>query len=207
VEVFAIQPRCFFLCDRRRHPDPGPAQGGDPFSFDHGIGVSHRYHHPAHTGLNNCRYAWWGSFEEVATGLERDIERRAYGMSPCLVERKNFRVGLPWTVMIPAADDPPVLDYKGTNHGIRAGLTLAHRRKTKRQGHEVEVRCGDSHRFLRVTRDWLRSRWADFVFAVFVAAFFARTRDAEALRVGRELLDPASANAAWAAASRAMATR
>ena len=117
-------------------------------------------------------------------------------MWSCLVERKNFRVGFPWTVMIPAADDPPVLDYKGTDHGIRAGLTLALRRKTKRQGHEVEVRCGDSHRFLRVTRDRLRSRWADFVFAVFVAAFFARTRDAEALRVGRERLDPASANAA-----------
>ena len=105
VEVFAIQPRRLLLCDRRRHPDPGPAQGGDASSFDHGIGVSHRHHHPSHAGLNNCRHARWGSFEEVATGLERDIERRAFGMWPCLVERKNFRVGLPWTVMIPAADD------------------------------------------------------------------------------------------------------
>jgi hypothetical protein len=71
----------------------------------------------------------------------------------------------------------------------------------------VEVCGGDGHRFLRVTRDRLRGRGADFVFLVFVAAFFAFARDPETLRVERELLDPASANAAWAAASRAMATR
>jgi hypothetical protein len=77
---------------------------------------------------------------------------------PAWAERKNFCVGLPWTVVIPAADDAAVLDHDGADHGIRTGLALALRRKTKRQGHEVEVRCGGSHRFLRVTRDRLRGR-------------------------------------------------
>jgi hypothetical protein len=94
----------------------------------------------------------------VATGFERDVERRAASAWPRLVERKNFCVGLSWTVVIPAADDAAVLDHEGTDHGIRAGLAPALRRETKRQGHEVEVRCGDGHRFLRVTRDRLRGR-------------------------------------------------
>ena len=42
--------------------------------------------------------------------------------------------------------------------GIRAGLAPALRRETERQGHEVAVRCGGGHRFLRVTRDRLRGR-------------------------------------------------
>jgi hypothetical protein len=60
---------------------------------------------------------------------------------------------------------------------------------------------------LRVTRDRLRGRGADFVFVVFIVAFFAFARDPETLRMGRELLDPASAKAPCAAASRAMGTR
>ena len=90
--------------------------------------------------------------------------------------------------------------YLGTNVA-----TL--RRETKGQGHEVAVRCGGGHRFLRVTRDRLRGRGTDFVFVVFIVAFFGFARDPETLGMGWELLDPASANAAWAAASRAMGTR
>ncbi len=112
----------------------------------------------SHAGLNNCRHARWGSFEEVATGFERDVENRSVGAWSRLLECKNFCVGLPWTVVIPAADDAAVLDHEGADHGIRAGLTPALRRETKRQGHEVEMRCGSGHRFLRVTRDRLRGR-------------------------------------------------
>ena len=176
-------------------------------SFDRWIGVSHRYHHLSHARLNDCRHARWGSLEEVATGFERDVENRAVGAWPRLAERKDFCVGLPWTVVIPAADDATVLDHEGADHGIRAGLAPALRRETKRQGHEMEVRDGGGHRFLRVTRDRLRGRRADFVLVVFVVAFFAFARDPDTLRLGRERLDPASANAAWAAASRAMGTR
>ena len=143
----------------------------------------------------------------MATGFERDVERRATSAWTRLVERKNFCVGLPWTLVIPAADNAAVLDYEGADHGIRAGLAPALRRETKRQGYEVEVRGSGGHRFLRVTRGRLRGRRADFVLVVFVVAFFAFVRDPDALRVGRERLDPASANAAWAAASRAMGTR
>ena len=143
----------------------------------------------------------------MATRFERDVERRAVGAWPRFAERKNFCVGLPWTVVIPAADDAAVLDHEGADHGIRAGLAPALRRETKRQDHEVAVRCGGSHRFLRMTRDRLRGRRADFVFVVFIGAFFAFARNPETLRMGREPLDPASANAAWAAASRAMGTR
>ena len=93
---------------------------------------------------------------EVATGFERDVENRAIGAWPRLLERKNFCVRLSWTVVKSAADDATVLDYQGADHGIRTGLSPALRRETKRQGHEVEVRCSSGHRFLRVTRDRLR---------------------------------------------------
>jgi len=56
-------------------------------------------------------------------------------------------------------------------------------------------------------RDRLRGRWADFVFVVFIVVFFAFARDPDILCVGTEPLDPASAKAPWAAASRAMGTR
>jgi hypothetical protein len=108
--------------------------------------------------LNDYRYARWGSLEEVATGFERDIQRRTVGAWPRLVERKNFCVGLPWSVVISAADDAAVPDHEGPDHRIRAGLAPALRREAKRQGHEVKVRCGGGHRFLRVTRNRLSGR-------------------------------------------------
>ena len=144
---------------------------------------------------------------EVATGFERHVECRTPRAWPCLVECENFCVRLPWTVVIPAAHDTAVLHHEGADHGIRAGLAPALRRKTERQGHEVVVRCGGSHRVLRVMRDRLRGRGADFVFVVFIVVFFAFTRDPETLPVGREPFDPVSANAPWAAASRAMGIR
>ena len=207
VEVRAIQLRSFLLCNTRRHRDPAPAQGSNPSSFDHGIGVSHRHHHLSHARLYDCRYARWGSFEEVATGFERDVKNRATGAWSRLLERKNFCVRLSWTVVTPAAHDSAILDHEGADHGIWTGLAPALRRETERQGHEVEMRCGGSHRFLRVTRDRLRGRGTDFVFVVFIVAFFAFARNPDTLRVGRERLAPASAKAPWAAASRAMGTR
>ena len=94
----------------------------------------------------------------MAAGFERDVERRAFCAWPGLEECKNFCVGLPWTVVISAADDAAVFDDEGADHGIRTGLALALRRETKRQGHETDVRCSDSHRVLRVMRDRLRGR-------------------------------------------------
>ena len=129
-----------------------------------------------------------------------------------MVERKNFCVGLPWPVVIAAADNAAVLDHEGADHGVRAGLTQALRRETKRQGHEVEMRRGGGHRFLRVTRGRLRGCGADFVFVDFVVFFvvvvvFAFVRGTDRLRGEGAALAPASAKAAWAAASRAMPTR
>ena len=143
----------------------------------------------------------------MTTGFERDIERRALGTWPCLLECKKFRVRLPWAPMIAAAHDAAVLDYEGADHRIRAGLAPASRRETERQHHEVAVRCSGSHRVLRVLRDRLRGRWADFVFMIFTVVFFAFARDPDILRVRTEPLDPASARAPWAAARRAMGTR
>ena len=142
----------------------------------------------------------------MATGFERDIECRALGAWPCLIERKSFCVGLPRTVVIPTADDAAVLDDEGPDHRIRAGLAPALRRKTKGQDHEMKVLCGGSHRFLRAMRG-LRGCRADFIFRVFIASCFTFDRGPETLRAGRERLDAASAKAAWAAASRAMGMR
>jgi hypothetical protein len=158
-----------------------------------------------YAGLNYCRDAGWGSFEKMAAGFERDIERRAFGAWSGLVECENFCVRLPWTLVISAADDAAVLHDECADHGIRTGLALALRRKTKRQGHEVKMRCGDSHRILRVTRARLRGRSAAFAFVVLTVDFFPFAPDRDTLRA--EWLDPASANAAWAAASRAMGMR
>ena len=94
----------------------------------------------------------------MATGFERDVENRAIGAWPRLLERKNFCVRLSWTVVIPAAHNAAVLDHEGTDHGIRAGLPPALRRETERLGHEVAVWSSGGHRFLRVTRDRLRGR-------------------------------------------------
>ena len=94
----------------------------------------------------------------MAAGLERDVQRRTVSSRPRLVERKNFCVRLPWTVMVPAAHDAAVLHYEGADHGIGTGLAQALRRETERQGHKVAVQYGVDHRVLRVPRDRLRGR-------------------------------------------------
>src|SRR5262249_28925409 len=121
----------------------------------------------------------------------------------CLIECENFCMGFPRTVVVSTTDDAAVLDDEGADHRIRTGLAPALRREAKRQGHEVEVLCGGSHRFLRVMRG-LRGCRDDFVFLV---SCFAFARGPETLDAGREWLDAASAKAAWAAASRAMGMR
>jgi hypothetical protein len=92
----------------------------------------------------------------VTTGFECDVECRALGARSRLVERKNFCVGFAWTTMVSPAHNAAVFHHEGADHGVRAGLAPALRRKTKGQGHEVTVRDGGGHLVLRVTRDRLR---------------------------------------------------
>jgi hypothetical protein len=139
----------------------------------------------------------------MATGFERDVHRRTTGAGPRLLERKNFCVRLPRTPVIPASHDAAILDYQGADHGIWTGLALTLRCEMERQSDEVAVLCSGSHRVLRVTRDRLRGRCADFVFVIFT--FFALARDPDALREERVLSAPAKAP--WAAASRAIGIR
>ena len=140
MEILTIQILRCLLCHTRRHRNPGPTQGSDSSSFDLGIGISHGHHYLSHSSLNYCRHTGWGSFEEVTTGFECDVQGRAIGAWPRFVERKNFCMRLPWTVMVSSTHDAAVLHYEGPDHGIRAGSALALRRKTKRQGHKREVR-------------------------------------------------------------------
>ena len=105
-------------------------------------------------------------------------------------------MGLARTAMKSLPDNPSVLDDNGSNHGIGAGCPLALRRQAKGQGHVPEVLRADLHRFLRATRERLRIARADFV-------AFAREREDERA----DGLAAVSANAAWAAANLAIATR
>ena len=103
----------------------------------------------------------------------------ATGGSEC----ENFCVRLARPVVIALSDDPAVGDDHGSDHRIRAGLSLALRSKAKRQGHVLKILCVASphysrgfvtkparrhvrrthHRFLRATRDRLRPDRADVV--------------------------------------------
>ena len=132
----------------------------------------------------------------MTTGFERDIEGCATCPCACPPECENFCVGLPWSEMEPGSYDLAVLHHQGADHRIRAGCSLAFRRQAKGQGHVLEILRAGRHRFLRVTRDRLRIARADFV-------DFAR--ETEAARA--DGLAAASANAAWAAANLAIATR
>lgn len=132
----------------------------------------------------------------MATGFERDVERSPDGPLTCLPKRQDFRVCFAWAVMKTAPDNTAMLYHYGADHGIGAGRSLALCRKAKGQGHVLQIFRAAGHRFLRVTRDRLRLARAGFV--VFACDDEERLDD---------FLASASANAAWAAASRAMGTR
>jgi hypothetical protein len=90
-------------------------------------------------------------------------------------------------------NDPAVVDDHGADHRIWAGGPPAPRGQAKGLGHVPVILGVDSHRFMRLARDRRRepvdldARDEDDALVFFFAS--------------------PSANAAWAAASRAMATR
>ena len=122
----------------------------------------------------------------MTAGFERHIEGGALGAASGLPEGQNFRMREAGSKMKSLPDDPAVFDDHGTDHRIWAGRTPALRRKAKGQSHVVVILLAVGHRLLR-----------DAAFALaegrgyFGTAFFAS----------------ASANAACAAASLAIATR
>lgn len=128
----------------------------------------------------------------MAAGFERHIERRAARAAAGLPERQDFRVRKARPEMKALPDDAALFDDHGADHWIRTGRPPALRGKTKSPRHIVEILCAAGHRFLRPTRE-RRPGFADLARdgadgpAVFLAS--------------------ASANAACAAASRAIATR
>lgn len=119
----------------------------------------------------------------MATGLERDVERRARGKISCLTKSQDFGMGKAGAEMKPPADDSTLSDDDGADHRIGAGRSPAFLGETESEGHEIEIA---RHRFLREGAFAFTT-----VFDGFSPAGFS----------------PASANAAWAAASLAIATR
>ena len=75
----------------------------------------------------------------MAAGLKRHVQGGAVSLLACLPERENFRVRSSWSEMKPSADDSTLANHDGSNHRIRTCRSLALRRKTKRQGHIVEI--------------------------------------------------------------------
>jgi hypothetical protein len=132
----------------------------------------------------------------MATGFECDEEGCALGQTAGLTEREDFCVRLSWPVVVPATDDASLRHDQGADHWIRTGLAAAFRREAKSQGHEVVILSGCGHRFLRASRERRRAVRPDPLTLV--------------LEVGLacvRFLVSFPANAAWAAANRAMATR
>lgn len=108
--------------------------------------------------------------------------------------------------MKPLADDSILANDQGSDHWIRACRRLALRRKTKRQGHIMEISYAVRHRFLRLPEGILGAGLARFTDcdAFLVFTLFTRTVTGFLDAAG---LASASAIAACAAANRAMATR
>src|SRR5262245_3277806 len=124
----------------------------------------------------------------MTTGFQGDIERGTTRAPTCMTEGKNLSVGETGTQVKSLTDDPSSIDDDGTDQWIRARCAQTLCREAKRQGHVLEFLWASGHRFLRATRDRRRPDRVDVVdFSPFLAS--------------------ASANAAWAAASRAIATR
>ena len=131
----------------------------------------------------------------MAAGLKRDIQCRAARAVSRLLKRQDFRVRKARPEMKALPDAAALFDDHGADHWIRTGRPPALRRKAKGQGHVVEILCAANHRFARTAEDRrpVRAGFADFA------------RDAAAGPTA--FLASASANAACAAASRAIATR
>lgn len=131
----------------------------------------------------------------MGTGLQSHIEGRATRAAACPPEGENFRMRKAWAKMKTLADDTALADDHSANHRIRTGCLPSLRRKAKGQGHVVEILCATNHRFARPAEDRrpVRAGFADFA------------RDTAA--VPAVFLASASASAACAAASRAIATR
>jgi hypothetical protein len=108
--------------------------------------------------------------------------------------------------MKPLADDSTLSNHDGSNHRIRTGRSLALRRKTKRQGHIVEISCAVRHRFLRPLEGFLGAGLARFTGCDAFVIFTLFTRTVTGL-LDATALASASAIAACAAANRAIATR
>ena len=128
----------------------------------------------------------------MAAGFECDVEGRALRAATGLSEGEHFSVGLARPVVIALSDDQTFGDYQGADHRIRAGLPLTLCRKAKGLGYVMEVLCAGGHRLLRAVRECR-------------AVGFGLEADPEDFPA--DFLASASAKAAWAAASLAMATR
>lgn len=145
--------------------------------------------------MNDLGHTRRSSFVPMTAGFERHIECRATRAAACSPEGQNFRMRKAGAKMESLADDTALVDDHSANHRIRTGCPPSLRRKAKGQGHVVEILCATTHRFARPAEERrpMRAGFADF------------TRDAAA--GPEDFLVSASANAACAAASRAIATR
>ncbi len=122
----------------------------------------------------------------MTAGFERYIERGAFGSAASLSKRGNFGMRQAWAEMKPLPDYPALFDDQSPDHRIWTGRSTALGRQAKGQEHVVVILLAVGHRFLRDAAFDLAEERGDLA-----AAFFAS----------------ASANAACAAASRAIATR
>ncbi len=181
VQFFSLWPS-----DADGNGESGPPKRCRSLSLDQGIWIGHGDDDATDTGAKDFRNTRRSSFLEVTTGLERHIEGSALGSAAGLSKRENFRMRQAWTKMKSLPDDSAPFDHQGTDHRIGTSRTPALRRQAKGQSHIVEILLALGHRLLRDATLTLAEGRGDLA-----ADFFAS----------------ASANAACAAASLAIATR
>ena len=153
----------------------------------------------------------------MATGFEGDVEGAALGAQAGLAQGNDFGMRPAGLAVRTLTDNLTAGDNDGADHGIGTGEAPPLRRETKGQGHVLQIARRRPHRFVRLdrptTRLLLGLAFTDARVGAFLAVVgFIRVAVLDwtffgATFFGLAFSASASANAACAAANRAIPTR
>ncbi len=179
VQLFGLP-----TCDANRHGETSPPERHDTSPPHSWVRVGGGDDHSVNPRADHGWHAGRRSFTKMATGFKRDVKSCAARTIAGLTDGEDFRMGKAWPTVISLTDHLTILDDQGADHRIGTGGPSALRREPKGLCHELKIA---RHRFLLREGPFLLPLGRDAATTVCLVA--------------------SSANAAWAAASRAMATR